>query len=743
MLRHSAGYGLVLALLLFALPVFAASKIVDVDTVQYKLDKFDTVRVIVKIDVPRYALLRTASAAFDVVAPNQEADVAAAQTVDQALGQAIANAADVVQGQLSSGTATRERVFSYLPYVVYTVDAEGLADLASLPGVLAIEEDKPTPLPEQPEVLEPEDVSKPALTTSTTLIGANTLWSQGYTGQNYYVAVLDTGIRSTHEMFSGKTIVEACFTSKYSSNPNATLCPNGTDQQIGAGSARHYYNLQGIDGGWDHGTHVAGISSGKNPAGTVKGVAPSSNIVAVQVFSDGFTSTSCGGKTNCALSYTSDQLLGLEYVYSLRSSYPISSVNMSLGGGNYSSACDSDSRKSAIDLLRAAGIATAIATGNNGYCGYIGAPACISSSVAVGASDDSDVIASFSNWADSLTPLFAPGVQIYSSTADSDTSYESWNGTSMATPHVAGAWALLRSYKNDASVNDILSALTATGQNVTFNRCGSPTGITRRIQVDQAAQRLQPVATSQGDVWWRNVTSGANTIWYMDGVTPTSGVAATAINAAWNVACLHDFNGDGETDVMWRNPSSGADILALMNGVTIAGFLGSLSIPYPWTIGACADFNGDGAGDLLWHNPTNGRTAITFLTSDAKLNGPPVWLPTYTTNWQPRGAADLSGDSNADILWRNASTGQVVAVLMSGYTVSGAAAVTTIADTNWDIKGLADFNKDNSPDLLWRNGSTGANVAQFLTHASPSGAGALPTISPRLGWDIGGAAPFK
>ena len=80
-----------------------------------------------------------------------------------------------------------------------------------------------------------------------------------------------------------------------------------------------------------------------------------------------FNASDCGGSP-CVSAWDSDILAGLNYVYWLRGSYHIASVNMSLGGGSYSSFCDSITTavKNAIDLLRGAGIATAIATGNNG-----------------------------------------------------------------------------------------------------------------------------------------------------------------------------------------------------------------------------------------------------------------------------------------------------------------------------------------------------------------------------------------
>ncbi len=499
----------VMAAFLSAASVSAGGEIAAPDTLQYNLDTHGTVRVIAKLDVDGYAQLRAASTAQQLALPNAHIDTAAVRQADQALASAIAAVAGTVQDRLIEESATLEHVFSYLPLAVFTVDAAGLANLAAQPEVLQIVEDTATPLPERPET----DTDQPMLSDGTHIIGADTLWERGITGKGMYVAVLDTGLRPTHEFFTGKSIAEACFTTKYDPyNPAATMCPNGTGTQYGPGAARHYYNLRGIDLGYDHGTHVTGIATGKNPEGTLKGVAPDANIIAVQVFSDGFIPAICGAE-NCALSYNSDQIRGLEYVYAQRATYPIASVNMSLGGGKYSAACDTDPRTSAIGLLREAGIATVIAAGNERYCGFVSAPACISNSVAVGASDKTDVVASFSNWSIDMVPLFAPGVAITSSTAASDTSYVAKNGTSMAAPHVAGAWALLHGYAPEASVSQVLSALESTAQHVEFNRCDNPTDISRRIQVDQAADKLGPSSGVPADVLLTNPSTERGAVW--------------------------------------------------------------------------------------------------------------------------------------------------------------------------------------------------------------------------------------
>ena len=111
------------------------------------------------------------------------------------------------------------------------------------------------------------------LAQSTPIVQAPTMWANGSTGAGQTIAVLDTGIDSSHPFLAGKVVEEACF----SINAN---CPNRATTMTGPGSGVY---CAYAPAGCQHGTHVAGIAAGQG--NTFSGVARGANVMSVQVFS--------------------------------------------------------------------------------------------------------------------------------------------------------------------------------------------------------------------------------------------------------------------------------------------------------------------------------------------------------------------------------------------------------------------------------------------------------------------------
>ncbi len=395
--------------------------------------------------------------------------------------QTIQRAQGSLLQKMAGSNLTLVAQFKYIPALTVEVDAAALAKLAALPEVAALTADQAVP---------------PALASSIPVIGADDAWAAGFTGLDQTVVILDTGVDKNHPFFTTngqKVVAEACYSSNVPTEGASSVCPGGATESTAPDSGA---NCSLTIGGCDHGTHVAGIAAG-NDNGVNIGVARDATLIAIQVFSrfdDGLTPgapTPCadaGTATPCALSYPTDQIKALERVFELRQSFNIAAVNMSLGGGQFFAPCDNQPIKAAIDNLRTAGVATVIAAGNNGFTNSISTPGCVSSAVSVGATDDTDNVAVFSNIA-SFVSLLAPGVNIDSSIPGGVASF---NGTSMAAPHVAGAGAVLKQQRPDASVTEILSILRQTGIPVNDNRpFGAVTNL-RRIHLGQAINAVPP-----------------------------------------------------------------------------------------------------------------------------------------------------------------------------------------------------------------------------------------------------------
>ncbi|MBZ0089617.1 MAG: S8 family serine peptidase, partial [Thermoanaerobaculia bacterium] len=393
-------------------------------------------------------------------------------TAERRTGQraAIAAAQEATLSQLE-GTGYRVIArFRSIPYLALELDAAALSRLIALDRVVSLHEDVAVP---------------PALASSAPVIGAPEAWASGFDGSGQVVAVLDTGVDKAHPFFEGgRVVAEACFSS--SSALVVGLCPGGGSTSTAPGSAAP---CSAAITGCSHGTHVAGIAVGDDGEGPNYGIARGADLIAVQVFSRFDDPASCGGSAPCIRAQSTDLIQALLHVLDLRETFSIASVNLSLGSGQYfdRQSCDqaNPAFKAAVDQLRSVGIATVIATGNDGHVDSIAWPACTSTAVSVGATEDDDELYTSGNVAD-FVDLMAPGVGIVSAVPGGASS--SKTGTSMAAPHVAGAWALLKQQAPGASVTELLGRLRETATVLADDRPEGEVTDLRRIRVDLALE---------------------------------------------------------------------------------------------------------------------------------------------------------------------------------------------------------------------------------------------------------------
>ncbi|QDK39521.1 S8 family peptidase [Bdellovibrio sp. NC01] len=267
-----------------------------------------------------------------------------------------------------------------------------------------------------------------------TMIHADALWSQGIYGQNIKVAVVDAYVDVTHPQIAPRIAI------------NTGEVPNNGKDDDGNGYVDDYYGASFVSNPGTastvspHGTHVAGIIAADPSSGSVYGTAPRAQIIPAQ-----FIANDGGGSLG-------DAVLALQYAAARGAKI----INASWGGAP----CVA-SLRNAFQQLEAKGILIVVAAGNDGRDIDVDPefPASfnLSNQITVAASSRSDFMTSWSNSGFSLVHVAAPGEQILSTIPGNRTAY--MDGTSMATPFVSGAAALLWSAKPNATAVQIKSAL--------------------------------------------------------------------------------------------------------------------------------------------------------------------------------------------------------------------------------------------------------------------------------------------
>ncbi|MEM6285591.1 MAG: S8 family peptidase [Bacteroidota bacterium] len=319
---------------------------------------------------------------------------------EPAVGNARARAAlEAVTADVEArpGTQVVRTYEAALSGFVVEMDAAAAADLAQDPRVESVEPDLPV------SILATQNGAPWGLDRIDQRSGTNGTYTYDTNASNVTAYVIDTGIRTGHADFGGRA-------------------SNGFDAFGGNG--------QDCNG---HGTHVAGTVGG-----STYGVAKRAQLVGVRVLD-------CNGGGSM-----SGVIAGVDWVAANASGPSV--ANMSLGGGA-SSALDRAVRNAVAD-----GITFAVAAGNENQNACNVSPAREGSALTVGASDSGDRRASFSNFG-SCVDLFAPGVGIRSAWYTSNTATASLNGTSMASPHVAGVAALYLADNPGASPAQVSTAV--------------------------------------------------------------------------------------------------------------------------------------------------------------------------------------------------------------------------------------------------------------------------------------------
>ncbi|MEU4236128.1 S8 family peptidase [Actinoplanes sp. NPDC026619] len=377
-----------------------------------------TLRRFVTTGLIAAALVAASGATAAVAAPTGEIRYAGSATAIRGSYLVVLKSGAAVP----AGVTVTERYTAALNGFAARMSVSAAKRLAANPAVAYVEQDQTFTIADTQSnaTWGLDRIDQRALPLSTT-------YTYPSTGSSVHAYIIDTGILTTHTQFGGRATSGYDFVDNDS---NATDC-NG------------------------HGTHVAGTVGGST-YGVAKGVA----LVGVRVLN-------CSGSGT-----TAGVVSGINWVTS--NAIKPAVANMSLGGGS------STTIDNAVASSIASGVTYGVAAGNGNVlgrrqnaCNY--SPAKVPTAITVGATQNNDAAASFSNYG-TCVDILAPGVNITSSWYSSTTATNTISGTSMATPHVVGAAALVLQANPSYTPAQVSSYLTtnATPNVVTNVGTGTP-----------------------------------------------------------------------------------------------------------------------------------------------------------------------------------------------------------------------------------------------------------------------------
>lgn len=379
-----------------------------------------------------------------------------------------------------------------------------------------------------------------------------------------------------------------------------------------------------------------------------------------------------GGTTNPVETFSSD---GLRRIFYQSDGAPITPGNLLATGGTV---------RQKPDLAAADGVSTSV----SGFTTFFGTSAAAPHAAAIAGLVKSYRAALSSGQIRSLLTKRTLGIE--AAGVDRDSGF----GIVMAPPSIDFIPLLVPGDFNIDARPDILWRNQATGRNtVWLMNNTSLVSTTDLPAVTNLDWRIVGTADFNGDfrvdVLWRNIATGQNILWLMNGTTLSATAPLPSIqpDTGWQIDGTGDFNYDRKPDILWRNLQTGANVIWLLNGTAFASSVTLTPVPNPdWRMVGSGYFNSDGGSDILWRNVATGQNVVWLMNGTALAST--AAIPSVTNlDWDIGGVGDYNSDGQSDILWRNFTTGQNVVWLMNGTMLTGTTYLTTVTDLIWDIRG--------------------------------------------------------
>jgi len=304
---------------------------------------------------------------------------------------------------------------------------------------------------------------------------------------------------------------------------------------------------------------------------------------------------------------------------------------------------------------------------------------------------------------------------------------------------------------NGDGQTDIVWQDAVTGDGLIWLMNGSVVGSTVAINYLSPAVSISGVGDfnrdGRPDLVLTNTATGARTLWLMSGAAEASTADLGVMPANLHISGVGDYNSDGFSDLLLTNTATNERSIWLMNGATHVGTVSLGVIPPEWTMSGAVsrpiqmpklDFNRDSQADLLWENASTGEHFI-WLMNGTSFNAS-QFLATLDPAWRIAASGDFNADGGPDLVWENTATGERDVWLLNGTSFGASVSIGTVS-TAWRIAAAGDFNGDGQPDLVWENSATGERFVWLMNGTSLASAislGVLPTQ-----WRIADTADFN